>query len=93
MSAPTAPLIVEFLSARPLGATGNEIAAYLETTPKSACQTLARMLARGEVCRSGAGPLAESMWSLPAKDGVSEAMLTLEGMRAVAHRVFAEYVR
>jgi predicted ArsR family transcriptional regulator len=94
MSTPTMPLIAQFLAARPRGSTGAEIAAHLGTTERSAAQSLTRLLERGEVHRTNGSTRAEAVWSLTKQDEtppIYSAMQTVEAMRAVAHRVFAEH--
>lgn len=96
MSAPTAPLIMQFLAGRPLGATGAEIARNIDSPIRSVGQTLARLAERGDIHQLTEGTREEATWSLIEKDEtppIYSATQTLEAMRAVANRVFVAHAQ
>jgi len=67
MGAPNMSKVVAYLSSRPRGAYGWQIAEYLESELHSAGQTLARMLSRGKIIQQvEAETRGDSVWSLPA---------------------------
>ncbi|MBN3757190.1 hypothetical protein G3N95_29910 [Paraburkholderia sp. Tr-20389] len=81
--------IIEFLKARPLGATTREIAGFLETTDESANQTMERLFARGSILR-GEGARLSAPWTLANTEitpPVFKAAETLLAMQKCARRI------
>lgn len=86
MSAPNGNIIIDFLRAHPLGASTHEIARFLETSEKSAEQSMGRLLDRGSVLR-GEGARLTAPWTLANTEitpPIFKAVETLVAMQEVA---------
>jgi hypothetical protein len=81
------PLIAEFLNSRPLGATGNEVAAYFDIDVENAIKTLMLMVKRGQVERMGDGMRPDATYRLihvVETPPIFRALQTLAAMRSVS---------
>jgi hypothetical protein len=81
------PLVAEFLNCRPLGATGNEVAAHFDIDVENAIKTLMLMVKRGQVERVGDGMRPDATYRLVhivETPPVFRALETLTAMRSVA---------